>query len=63
MNDANARGAGAGRALIDDLFSLAKAKAWSRLYWHTDTGNTTARRLYDSYIKADDFVRYRITLT
>lgn len=61
--DTGARGRGVGRALIDDLLTLARKKAWSRLYWHTNAGNETARRLYDRYTKADDFVRYRIELS
>lgn len=59
---ADARGRGVGRALIDDLLALARQRGWSRLYWHTNTGNATARRLYDQYIEADDFVRYRMVL-
>jgi len=50
-----------GRALIDDLITLARNKGWSRLYWHTHAGNETARKLYDTYTQADDFVRYRIS--
>ncbi|MEM7398974.1 MAG: GNAT family N-acetyltransferase [Pseudomonadota bacterium] len=61
--DPGARGHGVGRALIDDLLVLAKDKGWDRLYWHTNSGNTTARALYDRYTKADDFVRYRIPLS
>jgi len=59
--DPDARGHGVGRALIDDLLTLARKEGWSRLYWHTNVGNETARRLYDTYTQADDFVRYRIT--
>jgi GNAT superfamily N-acetyltransferase len=57
-----ARGGGVGRALIDDLLALCDARGWSRLYWHTNADNHTARRLYDSYTPADPFVRYRIPL-
>jgi GNAT superfamily N-acetyltransferase len=60
--DPGARGHGLGRALIDDLVALARDRGWSRLYWHTKAGNETARRLYDRYTKADDFVRYRLFL-
>ncbi|OJF93636.1 GNAT family N-acetyltransferase [Pararhizobium antarcticum] len=59
--DEASRGKGIGRALLDDLVSLAKAKGWARLYWHTDEGNSTARRLYDHYTKEDGHVRYRIS--
>lgn len=54
------RGAGLGRALIDDILALAVSQGWSRVYWHTQAGNATARALYDRYTKADDFVRYRL---
>jgi GNAT superfamily N-acetyltransferase len=60
--DAKARGHGVGRGLITDLLKLAKERGWGRLYWHTRAGNATARRLYDEFAAADDFVRYRIAL-
>ena len=53
---------GVGRALITDLQALAKANGWQRLYWHTDEGNATARRLYDSFTPSDGHVRYRMKL-
>ncbi len=59
---ATARGTGLGRALIDDLIALSRHKGWRRLYWHTDEGNTTARRLYDSFVKSDGHIRYRLEL-
>jgi len=61
--DSQARGNGLGRALIDDLVALGRDRGWSRLYWHTRQSNDTARRLYDSYVEADDFIRYRLFLT
>jgi GNAT superfamily N-acetyltransferase len=57
-----ARGHGLGRALLDDLVALARAKGWARLYWHTDEGNTRARALYDRYVASDGHVRYRMRL-
>lgn len=57
-----ARGHGIGCALIEDLLARAKARGWTRLYWHTRQGNETARRLYDKFAVADDFVRYRLIL-
>lgn len=60
--DAGARGKGVGRALLDDLVALSKARDWTRLYWHTNETNTTARKLYDSYVENDGHIRYRITL-
>ena len=58
----NRRGSGVGRLLIEDLVALAGKRGWSRLYWHTQTGNP-ARRLYDRFVAADDFVRYRLVLS
>lgn len=60
--DPSARGQGIGAALISDLLDLARTHGWSRLYWHTKASNDTARRLYDRYTLADDFVRYRLFL-
>jgi GNAT superfamily N-acetyltransferase len=60
--DPNMRGRGLGRALIDDLIGLAGGRGWSQIYWHTRQGNATARRLYDQFARADDFVRYKIVL-
>jgi GNAT superfamily N-acetyltransferase len=57
-----ARGHGIGRALIADLLARARERGWSRLYWHTRASNATARRVYDEFAAADDFVRYRLTL-
>lgn len=57
-----ARGKGVGRALLDDLVALSKARGWHRLYWHTDENNSRARALYDSYAPYDGHVRYRLKL-
>ena len=59
---AGSRGQGIGRALIDDLIGLAKAKGWQRLYWHTSAKNERARALYDSYVESDGHIRYRLAL-
>ena len=60
--DPAARGVGLGRALLDDLVALGRERGWSSLYWHTRTGNAQARKLYDRYTPADDFVRYRLMI-
>ncbi|MCX7288488.1 MAG: GNAT family N-acetyltransferase [Rhodobacterales bacterium] len=59
---AAARGQGLGRALIDDLVAIARARGWARLYWHTNAANTRARALYDQYVASDGHIRYRMTL-
>ena len=56
------RGKGVARALIEDLLRLCRTQGWSRLYWHTRESNREARRLYDRFATADDFVRYRMIL-
>lgn len=53
---------GIGRALIHSLLEVCRSAGWSRLYWHTRIDNARARRLYESFVSADDFVRYRIVL-
>lgn len=57
-----ARGKGVGRALIEDLKSLAKSRGWHRIYWHTNEDNARARVLYDSFVPADGAIRYRMKL-
>ena len=57
--DAAARGTGAGRALIEAVYNEADARGLSRVYWHTETGNRTARQLYDRLASLSDFVQYR----
>lgn len=59
--DENFRGAGAGHALIDALLAEGKREGWSKLYWITRENNP-ARKLYDKFGEADDYVRYRISL-
>jgi GNAT superfamily N-acetyltransferase len=53
-----ARGTGAGRALIEAVIERSRAAGWYRVYWHTRSDNSRARALYDSVTKVDDFVRY-----
>ena len=57
--DPAARGSGAGRALIEAVYAEADARGLSRVYWNTETGNKTARQLYDRLAKLTDFVQYR----
>ena len=55
-----ARGRGIGKALLEWLRNAMKPEGWARLYWMTRADNAQARRLYDRYAQADDFVRYVI---
>ena len=59
--DPKVRGAGVGRALINELEKIATAKGSKRLYWTTATDNEVARKLYDK-VAITDFVQYRIFL-
>jgi len=58
-----ARGRGVGHRLIEHLIALGHVHDWNRVYWHTDTGNAVARRLYDRFKPADDYVRYTVRIT
>lgn len=60
--DPAVRGKGIGRLLLQDLVDRGKRQGWEYLYWHTQSFNATARKLYDTFTLADDFVKYRITL-
>ncbi|MDZ4085720.1 MAG: GNAT family N-acetyltransferase [Tabrizicola sp.] len=57
-----ARGKGLGRALIEDLIAISRARGWRRLYWLTEIENATARHLYDQFCDNDGHIRYRMTL-
>lgn len=58
----DSRSTGSGRALIEATADLAEAAGAEKLYWHTQTGNVTARLLYDQVAK-HDFVVYERDLT
>lgn len=56
--DPGARGAGAGRALIEAVYRAADAAGAGRVYWMTQEHNATARRLYDQVARKRPFVQY-----
>jgi len=53
-----ARGSGAGRALIEAVYAAADAAGRPYVYWLTQEFNATARALYDRIGAATPFVRY-----
>ena len=59
--DPKVRGAGVGRALINELEKIAIAKGSKRLYWTTAPDNEVARKLYDK-VAITDRVQYKIFL-
>ena len=54
-----ARGQGAGRALIEAVYDRAKVAGASRVYWLTQETNATARALYDTLADRPGFIQYR----
>jgi len=56
--DPDARGRGAGRALIQAVYDAADAAGCPTVYWLTQDFNATARRLYDRIGKLSPFIRY-----
>ena len=57
-----ARGHGAGRALIGAVRDWAAERGLGRVYWHTHETNATARALYDKVATFPGFVMYTIEL-
>ncbi|HEY8567416.1 MAG TPA: GNAT family N-acetyltransferase [Beijerinckiaceae bacterium] len=54
-----ARGQGAGRALIEAVYTKAAEAGASRVYWLTHETNDTARALYDKVSDRSGFIQYR----
>lgn len=54
-----ARGTGAGRALIEAVYAAADRAGADQVYWLTQDSNETARRLYDRVGHLTPFVKYR----
>ena len=55
----DARGKGAGRALIEAVEAAARAAGASRVYWLTQEKNASARALYDKLAERSGFIQYR----
>jgi GNAT superfamily N-acetyltransferase len=58
----SARGKGVGRALIEQVYKLAKEAGSSRVYWLTHETNETAMKLYDKVADKSGFIVYRKAL-
>jgi GNAT superfamily N-acetyltransferase len=54
-----ARGKGAGRALIQAVYRHADELGCERTYWLTRQDNETARALYDKVARFEGFIQYR----
>lgn len=55
----DARGLGAGRALIEAVCDRARVAGASRVYWLTHESNETARALYETLADRPGFIQYR----
>ena len=53
-----ARGQGAGKALIEAVTTRARLESWHRVYWRTASDNVTAQALYDKVAKRTGWVTY-----
>lgn len=60
--DADARGGGAARALIEHLAAMGRDAGWSRIYWHTARDNAQAQILYNKVAERTGWVRYDLDL-
>lgn len=57
-----ARGHGAGRALIEALAEKGRVEGWKRIYWQTHASNIRAQGLYDKIAKRTTWIRYDLDL-
>lgn len=58
FTDAEARGSGAGAALIEAVRKDAAEKGIKNVYWMTHETNATARKLYDRVARKTGFIEY-----
>jgi GNAT superfamily N-acetyltransferase len=57
--DADVRGRGVGRALIEAVYAEADRRGCPQVYWLTQEFNAEARRLYDRIGVATPFIKYQ----
>lgn len=60
--DANVRGSGAGKRLIEWVQAFAQKNQCARLYWHTHETNQRAQKLYDWVAQKSGCIEYRLPL-
>ncbi|WP_062015312.1 GNAT family N-acetyltransferase [Aureimonas sp. AU4] len=61
--EANTRGEGIGRRLIEAVYEEAKRRGWRRVHWLTHETNSDAMQLYDRIGDRSGFVQYRRTFS
>ncbi|MGG5870137.1 N-acetyltransferase family protein [Pseudomonas peli] len=57
--DADQRGGGIGRRLIEHVYAQAQAAGCSRVHWLTQETNYPGRQLYDRIAERSGFIQYR----
>ena len=57
------RGSGAGRALIEHVYAIARSTGCDRVHWLTHETNQDAMKLYDRIADRSGFVQYRKILS
>lgn len=57
--DESARGKGAGRRLIEQVYAHADRHGMANVYWTTQTTNLSAMKLYDKVARKTDFIKYQ----
>lgn len=62
FTDESYHGRGVARALIEAVAHEARSGGSTRMYWLTQSHNTTARTLYDRLAKHSGFIRYEYPL-
>jgi GNAT superfamily N-acetyltransferase len=58
FTDPDARGSGAGAALIEAVRGHAEERGVANVYWMTHETNATARKLYDRVARRTGFIEY-----
>ena len=53
-----ARGQGVGRALIEAVYAMAKARGCAKVHWLTHESNVTAQSLYNQLAVNEGFIQY-----
>lgn len=53
------RGKSVGRALIEAVYAESDARGNGGVFWLTQEGNATGRRLYDRVARVTDFIKYQ----
>ncbi len=57
--EADVRGGGVGRKLIENVYEEAQRQGWRRVHWLTHETNTDAMLLYDRISDRSGFMQYR----